>query len=174
MSAVLDCNTFHPPSYLRKLMVRLLYLLHSINPLYTAKGTVTPDDRHLEGDRVVFRAPNAASAVMTRMLLADKAFAETLPQNNQEYLMQLAVCDGQLRVNLYCVERDNSLLPIFDHCWHNTGVFNYLLSPDRTFAQLMRPSPGRFYHPLDARVSYARDLTTSELMEIDRMRFVGR
>jgi hypothetical protein len=162
--------SYAQPTALSLFFARIAYFLRCLSPFHGMKGTVVPNDFHLEHHRRVFRAPSTAAEKFSRMLLADTDFAKALPQNNGEYLIQFGICGDQLRANLYSIEGDPSLVRVYDGDWANNGVFSYLLMPNREVTQVLREMPGRFYHPTDVRLSYSRPLSTEELMEVDAMR----
>ena len=148
----------------------LAHLGRTLSPFHYARGTVAPNDEHLT-DRVrVFMAPDAAASQILRLLSKDEDFLKVIPRGHHEYLLTFAVCGEEIRANFYLVEEDPSLENLHDEQWRNNGKFRYLLNYDKTVTQIKRPLPGKYHHPLDARLSYTRVLSVAELALVDTLR----
>lgn len=149
---------------------RLVHALRAVSPFHNAKGTVAPNDEHLDERTRTFRSPRTASSVLLSLLRNDDDFRAIIPRGHHEYVMQFAVCGEEIRVNFYLVEDDNSLARAYDDRWFNNGKFSYLLGYDKTVMLIVRDLPGKYYHPNDVRLSYKRVLTVEELAEVDALR----
>lgn len=137
------------------------HALRSVSPFHFEKGTVVPHADHICGERSVFMAPWPNAEVLMSALAQDFDFQRVIPQLDLEYVAKCVVIGTELRVNVYRVEDDRTLTPVFNPKWFNEGEFAYLLDRDpiRGITPVCRNMAGKFYHDHDPVVSFTYQLT---------------
>lgn len=140
----------------------LLAFLRTISPFHWMAGTVTPDPDHLAVNRQIFRSPLVQGPSLSDLLAKNRDFLNALPRLGEDMLMIAAICGRELRVNVYLVEFNNTLEPVFNQYWMNQGLFNFYIEANGNFELLRRPLAGRFYHEDDVRMSFTHHLSVEE------------
>lgn len=150
--------------------------IRSLSPFHFEKGTSVPHEDHLCGARSIFLAPWVNAEILMSTLAQDFDFQRCIPQLDIEYVLRCVVIGDELRANVYRVEEDPTLNPLFNPNWFNEGEFAYLLDRDpiRGITPVCRKVPGKYYHPKDPVVSFTLQLTGDLLKYVEANRKADR
>lgn len=154
------------------LLQKTVFHIRNLSPFHFEKGTSVPHEDHLAGERSIFMAPWPNAEILMSALAKDFHFQRAIPQHDLEYLARCVVIGTELRVNIYRVEDNSVLTPVFNPNWFNEGEFTYLLDrePIRGITPVCRRMSGKYYYEKDPVVSFTFNLTGDLLTYVEATR----